>query len=295
MIRQLLVNYYFPRNIKQEWLLLVFSFICIFIHVVRELYLGNINSFMLMFSLVALCRFLKNKKISGGVLLGLVVLTKPFFLLLLLPLLFRGKFKAIGWFCLTIIIGILLPFIIFGPHMGFNLHKEWISTMVIHDQGFPGTHTMTYLLQHYLFPGMNGFVDHMINLATCLLVCWLIFRNRLMERKIKESGKFEDWNFIFEWFALLALIPLLVKTDSEHFLASVPLIAFLIYFVRVNKCFWQIPVMLLLVFFFGANSTDLLGKVLSEKLDAMGVLGLSNLLLIVLTCCNYVYFRSLSD
>ncbi|MCX6250841.1 MAG: glycosyltransferase family 87 protein [Bacteroidetes bacterium] len=291
IIRQLLVSYFFPRKIKHEWLLLMFSLICILIHVVRELYLGNINSLMLILSLVALCRSLQNKEISGGVLLAVIVLTKPFFLILLLPLLFRKRFKIVGWFIVTVLTGIILPFIVFGPYAGFNLHNEWINTMIIHDQGFPGTHTATYLLQHYLFHDMNRFMNHIINLAICILVCWLIYRNRHMESKGKESIKLEDKNFIFEWFVLLAMIPLLVKTDSEHFLASAPVIAFLIYFVAINKRNWQILVVVLLVLFFGANSTDLIGKDLSEKLDVMGVLGLSNLLLILLTCYNFVCFQ----
>ena len=90
---------------------------------------------------------------------------------------------------------------------------------------------------------------------------------------------------------LLALIPNLFRTNSEHFLSTAPLLAFIVFFIASRKKFWLIPVMVVLIFFYGANSTDLLGRDLSDRLFSMGLLGLSNLLLIALGCRVFLVFK----
>jgi hypothetical protein len=50
--------------------------------------------------------------------------------------------------------------------------------------------------------------------------------------------------------------------------------------------------MFILIFFYGANSQDVLGKEFSYHLFSMGLIGLSNLLLILLAGLIYVDFRN---
>ena len=115
--------------------------------------------------------------------------------------------------------------------------------------------------------------------------------NLKLEKSRNFPGQSGDQNFIFEWWILLALIPNLVKTDSEHFLSTAPLLAFLVFFIASRKKYWLIPVMVVLIFFYGANSTDLLGVTLSERLFSMGLLGLSNLILVILSLVLFLNFR----
>lgn len=93
------------------------AFGCMVIHLVRELYLGNINIILLCLSLLALQNYLDGKNRSGSILFGIILLTKPFYLLLLLPLLFRKKLKAIGILAITVVRAPLsVYFHGLGPH-----------------------------------------------------------------------------------------------------------------------------------------------------------------------------------
>jgi type IV secretory pathway TrbL component len=115
--------------------------------------------------------------------------------------------------------------------------------------------------------------------------------NRRSEKNASESEEPANRNFIYEWFLIIALIPNLVKTDSEHFLSTLPILIFIIYYIAFGRKFWLIPVMVILIFFYGGNSYDLLGRDLSRKLFSMGLLGLSNILIIILSLFLYLDFR----
>ena len=155
--------------------------------------------------------------------------------------------------------------------------------MMIHEQGYPGMNSIEYLLRHYFFPEMKGYVTYIIIVSAAILLAWSILMNLKRERNHPDHAEISSLHLGFEWFLILALIPDLVKTDSEHFLATGPLITFIIYFIALRKKRILIPLMVFLVFFYGANSTDLLGRELSDRLFSMGLLGLSNLLIVLLS------------
>ena len=84
-----------------------------------------------------------------------------------------------------------------------------------------------------------------------------------------------------EFFLLLALVPSLTLTDSEHFLLALPLISFLIYSMINKKVSTLLVVFIMLgLLLYGGNIHDLLGSKLSGWVEAMGFLGIGNLLLI---------------
>jgi len=55
----------------------------------------------------------------------------------------------------------------------------------------------------------------------------------------------------------------------------------LLCYVSMKRNYYLIAAFILLMIFFGGNSSDLLGKVLSAKMDAAGILGISNILLLL--------------
>lgn len=89
-------------------------------------------------------------------------------------------------------------------------------------------------------------------------------------------------------FLLTAIIPNLVITDTEHFLLSLPLIVLLICFLYTKKNRLLTAGFVVLIFFYGGNSSDLIGKKLATQFDQLGVLGLSNLLLIAAVVFLYM-------
>jgi hypothetical protein len=221
-----------------------------------------------------------NRNFSAGILLGIVLLTKPYFLILVLPLIFRKNWKAIAGIIFSMIVGFWLPFLLLGPANGWELHKEWFKTIFLHQDIYPGVNTIYYFIQHFLLPRLPGIFQYIIILLTGIAAIWLILYNKHIERKSKDPLMVANADCIMEWFVLIALIPNLVKTDSEHFLICAPLIIFIIYSIKQRKLYWFIPIFIFIIFLYEGNSTDLFGRELSDRLFAMGLIGLSNLCLI---------------
>jgi hypothetical protein len=290
-IRKILTIYFPIGAVRKEGLLLSLSFLCIILHLVRELYLGNINILLLLLCSLALRNYVSKKPLSGSILLGIVLLTKPFYLILIIPLVLRKYWKALSWSGLVLAAGFMLTFIFPGPERSITLYSEWIKTMLIHDQSFPGMNSMDYILQQYFFRDLPAYSTYIIILIAGTGVSFFILLNQHQEQKHADKRKFGDRNFIFEWFFIIALIPDIVKTDSEHFLSTAPLLVFIIYYIAMKRKYWLVPVLIVLLFFYGGNSTDLLGRNLSMRLFSMGLLGLSNILIVIVSLFLFLDYR----
>jgi len=285
---QIVNTYLFPKERLQENLLLSFAFICVLIHFVKELHLGNINVVLLLLLCLSLSLILKTKHFLGGILFGLVVLTKPFFLILLLPLVYRKKWKVLVGFLATIFIALLLPAVFFGFSKNIALHKEWITTMFAHNAFYPGHQSIQCLLQYYINPAVPNEIQYLIIVSGALLFTLLFVYDRLFELKNGNTVQLQNADLIMEWFILIALLPNLVKTDSEHFMSTLPLIILILRYLFKKKNIFLILILVVLIFLYGGNSTDLLGLKLSDLLFDMGMIGISNIVLIIFALVIYL-------
>ena len=109
-----------------------------------------------------------------------------------------------------------------------------------------------------------------------------IVNNLKKEKDAENPAGITARNLTFEWFMILALVPNLIKTDWVVMLLSAPLIAYVIFTIAAQKRYWLIPLLAILLFFYGANSDDLLGRALSHKILYAGLMGLGNFLLILM-------------
>jgi len=288
IIKKFLTGYFFPKPVKHEILLLSITFGSILIHFTRETYLGNINILLLMLSCAALLEILQGNRKAGGILLGIAILMKPYLVVLLLPLLLRRKFLPVVYTIITVAGISLLPMIYPGPVKGFELYREWLQTMLIHDQGFPGMTSISYFLSCFFFPDLPGFIEWLIFVSVYVVVAFSILDHMRQENKtgadIDAGGK----NLAFEWFLILALLPNLIKTDWVLLLFSAPMIGFVIFNLADRSAFAWIPLLVLILFFYSANSDDLLGRTLSHQLLVTGAMGMSNL---ALTAIAIIMFR----
>lgn len=290
-ILKILKKYFFQGVIRYEVWLLSLSFVCILIHFTREMHLGNINIIMLLLCCQALYFYLSEKPLKGSLLLGLVLLAKPFYILLLIPLLVRKKWNALAWLGVVLAGGALFPILIRGFSGTLELYSAWVKTILVHGVDFPGMTSLDYLLRHHFFPAMPGYAGYIIMIVTCGIVAWFVFSDRMREQNSKKRTDLLHVNFIFEWFLILALLPVLFKTDWVQLMLSAPLITFMIFYISSTKKYWMIPIMVILLFFFGANSDDLLGRELSGTFLTMGLLGLSNFILVLLSVYMFLDFR----
>jgi hypothetical protein len=295
VFQDLLKKYIYKAPVKYGQLLLCLAFICILIHFSREMYLGNINILMLLLCCLAIRNYLDGRTFRAGLFLGLAILTKPYFIILLLPMILRRKWGSLSGLLTVLLTGLVLPFLYPGPVKGLVLFSEWLKSMFIHNRDFPDMNSVEYLLRYYLFPAIPGYIEYIIIVTACVLATLLILANHKREQKSGNGFDQTSGNILFEWFILLAMLPTLLRTDWVMFLISAPLITFMIFFISSTKKYLLIPVMIILMFFFGANSDDLLGREFSRKLLEMGIMGLSNIVLIAIATGIFMTRRSETD
>ncbi len=280
VVWHVIVNYVFPGMGEKANLLLSLSFICVINHLVRELHLGNINVILLLLMCFSLLSVLRGKLILAGVLIAIVVITKPFFGWLLLPLLLRRKFKTIFAFGISMLLFLLAPSLLLGWDGNIELHRQWLHTLLEHNAAFPSNNTIESLLSIY------GWANHPASLSLYLLIAacagYIIFFmiNKSFERKENSRQKMADADLVVEWFLLLALTPALFRTDTQHFLLSLPVLMVLLCYVNRAKKILPVILFVIVAIMYGGNSSDMIGKKLSVRFDEQGILGISNLLLI---------------
>jgi hypothetical protein len=206
-------------------------------------------------------------------------------------LLFRKKWSTLISLGGTLIIAFLIPGIFFGFSKSVDLHTEWIHTMFAHNANYPGHNSIQYLIQYYIDPNVPNAFQYLIIAGGGLLFLVIHYFNRKFEIKNGNPAQVQNAGLVMEWFVLIAILPNLVKTDSEHFLCSLPLIMLIIYYLASKKQILVITLFVVLIFFYGANSTDLLGIKLSDALFNMGLIGVSNLFIIAFALI--IFFKDL--
>jgi hypothetical protein len=201
-------------------------------------------------------------------------------MILLLPMLLRKKWRALAVTGLTVAFGLLVPFIFPGPAKSFILYREWIQSILAHGEDFPGMTSIDYLVR-LIFPSWPSWGIFVILLSLTFLAALWIIQNIQKEKHDPARTGLADMNYLFECFLLIALLPNLIKTDWVLLLFSAPLITFIVFYTTLWKQYWLIPFLIFVLFFYGANSDDLLGREFSYMILHSGLMGLSNLVLVI--------------
>jgi len=246
--------------------------------------------------IIAIQLLLSEKYLLSGLLFALGILIKPHFIIFLPFLFLRKKFKCAFIIILFLITGIIIPSFFLGISSNFQMLKDWLITMQVHnDSLISGQNTLYSWIYRsvvqFIFPNAVNH-DKLFGMIVLLLIA-LAFLALLIKHFKKEKTAFNDStliqrNFIFEYFLLLALIPNITVTDSEHFLLSIPLITFIIIYLFEGKP--KIEIKILSIFFliiYGINMRELIGKAFSVWLTENGILGLANLFIIFI--CIFIY------
>ncbi len=284
-------SYLFNEKIKSGELILSIGFVCVINHLFRELHLGNVNVILLMLLCFSLQAILQSRFIVAGILLALVVMTKPFFILLMMPLLLRENYKTIASFGASMLLLVALPAVITGFQKNIALHNDWLHTMLEHNSSFPSNNTIESLVKLYVNPGVSTSFQFYVMIAACIGYMVFFLTDRFVKGERVKEEKSVAPGLIIEWFLLIAITPLLFKTDTQHFLLSIPLVLILLCYLSLEKRYFLIVFFVLLIFFYGGNSSDLVGKAFSGRLDELGILGISNLLMIGWVI--FIYFKSI--
>ncbi len=263
---------------KRSNIIMVLALICIANHLVRELHLGNVN--MLIVFLLCACFYFdaKNKFALSGVSLALALLIKPYLLVLGLPFLLHKKHKTI-WYCILSCLAAILVFTAFyGIGESLSLHKQWLKAMMEHNSYLESAHTIAAILNHC---GIH-LIQQSQQLMLLLFLLIIYSATHLFLQSTNQTEQ-HPFSLHISVFILLAILPNVLITDTEHFLFSLPLIFYNItqLFKLKNKILNGIFTIIGLGY--GANSSDLLGNTLSNQFEKWGILGLANIALIIFT------------
>lgn len=280
--------YIFNQEIKSPNFILSVAVLCITIHLIRELGLGNVNMILLLMLCLTLYGILHNKFVLAGLPLAIVLITKPFLGLVLIPLLLRGYFKTTLTTVALLGLFAIIPSALVGVGMDIHLHNEWLNTMLIHANGFPSPNTLDALIRNNFhliaFDALQYIILSVVLIAYIVYIRWDMLHEG-------QSGVSQARNFIMEWFGIIAIIPCLFRTDTEHFLMTLPLIIFILIYLFSSKNIMLSIIFIMLILLYSGNSSDILGRELSYKMYDVGMLGISNMLLTLLAL--YIYRRKI--
>jgi len=269
-----LCNRYFETKLSKRIGFLSLLLLISVVHLTRELHLGNINMIMVFLFLLAIYLMQNNKITWSALIFAVLVLLKPYFLILILPLIVARNWKLIAFIWVIIPVLILLPALFLGFDKNTELLKGWIDIMGAHNSAAISEHTFSSIF--YSYTGI--ILESHWQLFFIGIVGAIYGLARLKE--LAGTKSYDQKKQLVDFFILLALIPNLVITDSQHFLFSIPLISLILGHLRQEFKWYLITTFIILLFFYGANANDLLGNQLSNKLDTFSTIGVSNLLLI---------------
>jgi len=289
IIRYFIVKFIIHEaNKHQGWILSV-AFVFALNLLYRELHLGNTNIFLLLLILMMVKLISESRFFIAGILFGLILLFKPFFLILAIPLLLHKKQRIIIGTASLFVLQAAIIIILYGWSTFYFLHAEWIKTMFSHSTSFPSGNNIEYLVRNFITTNLPANFSYLLLLAVMLfLIIFFFYKNYAKNKTVDKSE--DNKNFILECFISIAIIPSILNTDTEHFLYTLPLILLITFDVFNRKKPVLFMGLFLLFLLYGTNSNDIVGKTIGDFYDRIGAVGISNLLLIIWGC--YLYYAN---
>ncbi|MEY3398811.1 MAG: hypothetical protein RL220_1405 [Bacteroidota bacterium] len=263
------------RSSKAAWWLLLTSLFAAD-HIERELHLGNVNLFLLVLVFVMMRFLVQANPWKSAAVLALLMLFKPHFLILYPLLFWRCEWKVIVISALFIGLGLFIPSIVLGWERNTELLQAWFSAIREHNGTLSESPNTIYGL---LWRFSGGLISGNIALILGLgLAGGMVFLFLLQTRRFPSA-----WRWFFEMFVLVALIPSLTHTDTEHFIWSLPLIGLILY-LTIGYTFrnrWAVAVLMSIAFVpYVLNSPDIVGDRIRFAFDEQGGIGIANLIFV---------------
>lgn len=257
----------------------VLGLLCIAVLLARELHLGNVNLWLVWLTIVFMDHLLDDQALGAGLCLGLLVLIKPYLLLLGVPILVRRQWTVVLMAATVGLGGLLIPFIVLGPTHALSLHEAWWYAMAAHGSYLTSPDTLLALGSRYLGAPSGPHAGLWVIAATAIaLGAWTAVHQR---RSSPPAGQARQR--LLEESVALALVPLVVITDQEHFLFALPLILLCLGDLYQGRDHLMALLFVLAMFLYGTRSSDLWGGPLEDALSAAGALGLGELCLVCIS------------
>lgn len=253
-------------------------------HLSRELLLGNVNWFLMML-VIAAFRLMRKQSFLAGVLFALALAFKPHFAVMIPWLALRREWRVLATSLLGFGVFLLLPSIFLGWEAMSALNQEWLQAIVAHNDKLSASPNTIFGGFSNLTKLQGSWIMLSAITGTALVIFIWMLRNFRAERQHPQREV--DHRFL-EFMTLIALVPNLVHTDTEHFMWTFPLIAVLAWSTLnlVAKQWVKYTLIaqlwLLALIPYSFNTPDVWGKEWAVFFDLSGILGLANLVIILL-------------
>jgi hypothetical protein len=265
---------------KEVWFFMIVTVLFFGDQLERELFLGNVNALLLLLTLWAV-RSIENKQHAKAGLIYAVVLCFKIHFLILLPYFILKKEWKVLFYTIVGLIGMAIILFICVPNRFVVLHSQWLKAVQAHNVQLDHSRNTIYFFIQKILSSLHMSV---IPIAAVLIGLGIagfayltfIWKKRGMGFQSKEAH------------VLLALIPVLTHTDTEHFLWAMPFFLMMLITISTwNKTGKMIGAAILVLasipFLF--NSPDIVGKGLSKQLDEGGI----GFMLILLLLLSFLY------
>jgi hypothetical protein len=262
---------------KEVWFMLAMTFLFFGDQIERELFLGNVNALLLLLTLWAV-RSIENKQhAKAGLIYAVVLCFKIHFLILLPYFILKKEWKVLLYTVLGLL-GAALVFFVCVPNRFTVLHSQWLKAVQAHNVQLDHSPNTIYFFIQKILSSMHMSVIPIAAVLIGLALAGMTYLKFIW----KNIGKGFQSN---EALILLALIPVLTHTDTEHFLWAMPFFLMILIAVSTWNKKGKITAAIVLLcasipFLF--NSPDIVGKGLSKQLDEGGI-GFALILLLLLS------------
>jgi hypothetical protein len=280
-----------PKNGKIAiWFLVIISLFALD-HIERELHLGNVNLFLLLLCFWLMDALAGSKRLLSGILLAVLLLFKPHFIVLVPLLIWRIRWRELLVGAFFFGLGLLLPSLYLGWKDNLQMLGDWGLAIKDHNVALEKSPNTIYGLINAGLHGFGANLKSLIVIGSSLIIVavftlFYLLRSRAIQPDIQR--------WFLEIFFIVAIIPNLTHTDTEHFIWSWPLIAFIVsIMLRIRFYGYKMYILALAIAFipYVLNSPDIVGTNLRNFFDEGGGLGMANLIFMLLAFSLVVFHR----
>ncbi len=253
--------------------LVILTGLILMVHFLRELHLGQVTFILLILYLLALRYLMDGKPGMAGFLIAVSLFIKPFALIFLPWLVYKGKWKELAYTFLYLAILGIVPLLFYRSYsITINQYAAWFHEVVVElgnkqEFSLPANQTIFSVIARYAFLGglLNTPMLFMAfqSFVLIILAGLMIF--------LMQKGKRISFREIPEWSFLMGLIPLLAFSGENSFCLFLPAIV-LILFMYPDL---PLPVKIMAIAGFlllGGNMHDLWGDDLSSWIDKVSLI-----------------------
>ena len=265
---------------KEVWFFLIVTVLFFGDQLERELFLGNVNALLLLLTLWSVRSIENDQRAKAGLIYAVVLCFKIHFLILLPYFILKKEWKVL-LYAVVGLLGMSLILFLCVPGRFVVLHSQWLKAVQAHNVQLDQSPNTIYFVIQKVLSSLHMAVISVAAVLIGLSIAGLTYLKFIW----KNIGKGFQSN---EALILLALIPVLTHTDTEHFLWAMPF--FLMILITVSTWNKKGKIAAGVALFFASipflfNSPDIVGKGLSKQLDEGGI----GFMLILLLLLSFLY------